>query len=258
MRHAHATNFEDVTKAGGRDERRHALPAVRGPRSSPRSCRGRPRSARSPVAPEQASRRLPRRRGRNAVAWRGLSVGESVPSGCWRMTSVNVPPTSAPTLVVALDRVLLAGDDQVRSSDQRDDLASVRALRLPRRRPSCPWRSTTIRSVTWSTCCMLWLIEEHGDAALGEGANEREHLQRLPDAERRGGLVEHHDVASPRDRPSDRDHLPLTAGERSDRGASGRRAARASPASRVCRGTSATCSAIRACHRRVRVARARG
>ena len=58
--------------------------------------------------------------------------------------------------------------------------------------------------------------EEHGDAALGHRPDELQHLDRLPDAERRGGLVQHHDVPPPGDRAADGDHLPLAARQRRD------------------------------------------
>jgi hypothetical protein len=53
--------------------------------------------------------------------------------------------------------------------------------------------------------------EHDGQALVGEALDELEHLARLRDAERGGGLVENDDLGVPLHGLGDGDRLPLTA-----------------------------------------------
>ena len=59
--------------------------------------------------------------------------------------------------------------------------------------------------------------EDDAEALLGEAPHQVEHLAGLRDAQRRGRLVEHHDLGVPEHGLGDRDGLALTTGERGDR-----------------------------------------
>ncbi len=59
--------------------------------------------------------------------------------------------------------------------------------------------------------------DDHGEALLAQPAHEREHLLGLCDPERRGRLVEDHELGVPLDGLRDRDGLPLAARQRCDR-----------------------------------------
>ena len=58
--------------------------------------------------------------------------------------------------------------------------------------------------------------EDHCKAAVGEPADQPEHLLGLRDAERGGRLVEDDELGVPEHRSGDRDGLALAAGEAGD------------------------------------------
>ena len=62
-------------------------------------------------------------------------------------------------------------------------------------------------------CARVLLDHQHGDAARGEAAHQREQLADHLGRKTGGGLVEHHEARLGHQRPRDRQHLPLAARE---------------------------------------------
>ena len=79
-----------------------------------------------------------------------------------------------------------------------------------------------MRSATSKTSTRLWLITTTPRLALAQARIRSRHLGRLGDAERRGRLVEQHDLRLAEQRAGDRDLLALAAGERADLAAQAR------------------------------------
>ena len=104
----------------------------------------------------------------------------------------------------------------------RHDLVGVR--RRPRRSVATrrPRRSTMMRSATANTSTRLWLITTTPRPLVAEAPDEGEHLAGLRHAERRGRLVEDHQLRLAHRRLGHRDRLALAARERRHRRAHAR------------------------------------
>ena len=71
----------------------------------------------------------------------------------------------------------------------------------------------TTRFATWRAKPISWVTHQHGHAVLGELHHGVEHLLDHLGVERRGRLVEQHDLRVHAERARDRDALLLAAGE---------------------------------------------
>ena len=79
---------------------------------------------------------------------------------------------------------------------------------------TCPRRRTTIRSATWKTLGMLWLMKTTGMPGIPHLPDQIENHGRLRDAKGGCRLIHDDDLARPHHRSGHRYSLPLSAGER--------------------------------------------
>ena len=100
--------------------------------------------------------------------------------------------------------------------DRRDDLLLRGLLALEHADiPSEPEHRDPVRRL--EDVVEVVRDDDHGEALLAEAPHECEHLLGLRDSERRGRLVEDHELGVPLDGLRDRYRLPLAARERCDR-----------------------------------------